>query len=69
MDETDTFREIYSTREKVKTKFIKADKDLLEKKEKLFKQREIFKWGIPQDQMIKIEKVKEQLFNDKSKAF
>jgi len=37
MDETDTFRELYATREKIKVKFVKADRELLDKKEKLFK--------------------------------
>jgi hypothetical protein len=57
--EADSFREILKEREGVKANFIRAEKDLVYKKEKLWKakDRDIYKWGA--DDTLKLEKLKE----------
>lgn len=43
--EHDSFREILKVREEYKLQFIKAEKNLNDKKERLFKNKDIAKWG------------------------
>jgi hypothetical protein len=45
LDEHDTYRELFATREKVKQDFVRMEKSLIDKKDKLFKSRDIYKWG------------------------
>ena len=44
LKETDTFRELYEVREHVKTSFIRNERALMEKKEKLWKSKDLNKW-------------------------
>ena len=45
LKEHETFREIQQFREQVKTAFVKIDKKLIDKKEALFKAKDLYKWG------------------------
>lgn len=69
MFEADSLREIFKEREAVKSVFLRAEKDLLYKKEKLWKQkdRDIYKWGC--EDVLKLEKIKEKVLKDKDTAF
>ena len=67
-DEHESFRAIFSIREKAKTDYMKMEKGLIEKKEKLFKTKDIYKWGGFKDP-IELEKLKEELLNNRDKSF
>jgi len=41
----DSFREILKNRDDIKTGFVKQEKQLLDKKEKLLKNKDFSKWG------------------------
>ena len=43
--EHDTYREILKTREELKNAYVKAEKSLNDKKERLFKNKDFSKWG------------------------
>lgn len=43
--EHESFREILKNRDEIKTAFIKQEKALIDKKEKLLKNRDLTKWG------------------------
>ena len=43
--EHDSFREILKNRDEIKNVFIKSEKSLIDKKERLFKARDYSKWG------------------------
>lgn len=62
-------KELFKERETVKSAYQKAEKALLEKKEKLWKAKEkdIYKWG--SEDPIKLERIKDQLYGDKKLAF
>jgi hypothetical protein len=45
LDEHETFRELYQIRDQMKNYYIKMEKYLMEKKEKLWKGRDPYKWG------------------------
>ena len=44
-DEHESFRELYNLRETMKNYYVKLEKYVVEKKEKLFKARDPYKWG------------------------
>jgi len=44
--EQESFKELFVQREKMRIAYMKAEKNLLEKKEKLFKKQDVAKWGI-----------------------
>ena len=44
-EESETFRELFNMREAVHNQYIKTEKALIERKEKLFKQGDLSKWG------------------------
>jgi hypothetical protein len=69
MKQADTFRELFKEREGTKTTFIKAEKSLNEKKEKLWKAKEkdIHKWGA--EDSLKLERIKSKLLADKVMSF
>jgi hypothetical protein len=68
--EHESFREILKYREEVKKDFIKQEKGLLEKKEKLFRNKEFNKWGyIGDGGVAEIEKKHEKLLKVKEAAF
>lgn len=43
--EHESFREILKSRDEIKNSFMKNEKNLIDKKEKLFKHRDFGKWG------------------------
>ena len=47
---------------------MKIDRSLLEKKEKLFKQKDLYKWGGFQDN-LQLQKMQDELVQNKEKAF
>ena len=52
----------------MKNAFVKIDRSLLEKKEKLFKQKDLYKWGGFQDN-LQLQKMQDELVQNKEKAF
>ena len=68
MSEHESFRELQTLRESVKQTFIKKERHLIERKERLFKSQDISRWGFegPQDDLIRR---KDELLQDKEKAF
>lgn len=44
-DEHQSFREIFTQRETIKQEYIKIERSLIDKKEKLFKSKDVYKWG------------------------
>jgi len=68
LDEHDSFREIFNLREKYKQDYVKVERSLIERKEKLFKSKDIYKWGGFVDN-IELLKLKDELLQDKDKAF
>jgi hypothetical protein len=45
LDEHESFREIFAVREKIKQDYVRIERALIEKKEKLFKSKDVYKWG------------------------
>lgn len=45
LEEADCFKEVFQMREAIHNQFVKAEKTLIEKKEKLLKQGDLSKWG------------------------
>lgn len=56
-------------REQIKSNFKKKEKSLLEKKEKLFVQKDISKWGCSKEMMDELKFRKDQILQDKDRAF
>ena len=66
----DSFREILKNREEIKTAFIKQEKALLEKKEKLLKNKDLSKWGyLGENGQREIEQKLDKLVQHKEAAF
>jgi hypothetical protein len=56
LSEHDSYRELFKTREEVKHAFTKKEKTLIDKKESLFKKKDLTKWGFTggnQDDLIR----------------
>lgn len=68
LDEFDSMKELHSIKESLRTQYIKMDKQLAEKKEKLFKSRDLYKWGGFKDN-LELQKLQDMLLNNKEKAF
>jgi hypothetical protein len=68
MYEHDSYRELLKSRDEFKNAFIKQEKSLNEKKEKLFKNKDLKKWGYLGD-VNDIVKVHEKLLTNKEAAF
>ena len=66
-DEAHSFKEMQALREFSKVDFMKKEKARNEKKERLFRQKDIYRWGF--DNVVQLEKMKGSLFEDKDKAF
>lgn len=68
MNEHESFRELHVVREQVKTNFMRKERALIERKEKLFRAQDISRWGFdgPQDDIIRR---KQELLDNKEKAF
>lgn len=45
LDESESFRELYMFRELSKNVYLKQEKYLLERKDKLFRNKDLTKWG------------------------
>lgn len=60
LDEHESFREIFSIREKSKQEYVRIERNLIDKKEKLFKSKDVYKWGGFQDN-IELLKLKDEL--------
>jgi hypothetical protein len=45
MDESESFKELYLTKENSRSAYVKSYRALMEKKEKLFKKQDLYKWG------------------------
>jgi len=66
--EHETFREILKVREDLKQQYIKTEKNLLDKKEKLFRNKDFTKWGYVGDGGVRyIEQIQDKL--NKESAF
>lgn len=68
LDEHESFREIFSIREQFKNNYVKLERYVVEKKEKLWKQGDLYKWGGFTDN-IHLEKMRDELKTNKEKAF
>ena len=44
-EEAESFRELFNLREAIRNQYVKQEKALIEKKEKLFKVGDLSKWG------------------------
>lgn len=58
--EDESFKELLKNREDVKKNFVRQEKALKDKKEKLFKNKDLSKWGYEGD-IKDVEKVHERL--------
>lgn len=45
LDEYESYKELHLVREQIKSQYIKQERALFEKKEKLFKGKDPYKWG------------------------
>lgn len=68
LDEHESFREIFNIREITKQQYVRSERALIDKKEKLFKGKDLFKWGGFEDN-VELLKLKDELLKDKDKAF
>ena len=66
--EHDTYREILKTRDELKNSYVKAEKSLNDKKERLFRNKDFSKWGYLEN-VEDIQKNAESLFLHKEAAF
>ena len=66
--EHDSLREILKQRDEVKTIFIKSEKSIIDKKEKLFRGKDLTKWGYVGD-IKDIERNHDKLMQNKEAAF
>lgn len=69
LHEGDTFRDLFTYRDTLFHAYSKADKTLQEKKEKLFKLRDLTKWGCDANQVQDMMKNREALFKNRESAF
>jgi hypothetical protein len=67
-DEHESFRELFNIREQSKQAYVRIERALIDKKEKLFKTKDIYKWGGFEDN-IELLKLKDDLLKDKDRAF
>jgi hypothetical protein len=68
LDEYESYKDLHTTREQLKTSYIKAERSLFDKKEKLFKSADLHKWGGFTDNLVP-QKMRDELLADKEKAF
>lgn len=72
--EHDSFREILKQREEVKAQYLKQHKSLQDRKEKLFRNKDLNKWGYIEDAanghtIAEVEKIHDKLMGCKEAAF
>lgn len=68
LHEGDTFKDLFSQRDQLCGVYNKAEKALKEKKEKLFKLRDVTKWGGFKDN-AEMVRLKDELLKDQEAAF
>lgn len=66
--EGETLKELYTVRESVKYQYLRKERALYEKKDKIFKLRDISKWGFS-GSMEELEGRADELLKNKEKAF
>lgn len=66
--EHESFREVLKSREEIKKTFIRQEQNLTHKKEKLFKNKDLTKWGYD-GPISDFEKLHEKLLHKKESAF
>jgi len=66
--EHDTYREILKYRDEIKNSYVKAEKSLNDKKERLFRTKDFGKWGYL-GELNDIESKADNLFLNKEAAF
>lgn len=59
-----SLNELFKNREAAKNAYLKEERQVMDRKEKLFKQKDISKWGLTQDQLTNIK----DITSDKDKA-
>lgn len=67
--EHESMRELYQTRDQVKAAYMKKERQLFDKKERLFKQKDVTKWGCTAVSLDELQSKQEELFEHKEKAF
>jgi hypothetical protein len=66
--EHESFREILKQRDEIKNAFIRQEKSLIDKKERLFKNRDFPKWGYT-GPISDLEKYSDKFTDNKDAAF
>lgn len=74
VEEADALKELFNLREAVRAQFVKQEKALLDKKEKLYKQGDLSKWGGAPGQTcfkdeLEMAELRNKLMVDKNLAF
>ena len=67
LDEGETFKELFTLREGVKVSYIKQERALIDKKEKLFKAKDVTKWGATDT--VELLRIKDEILSNKDRAF
>jgi len=68
--EHESYRELLKVREEVKNQYLKQEKGLVDRKERLFKSRDYAKWGyLGENGISDMEKVQDRLATNKPAAF
>jgi len=62
-------RELFQQRELIKKEFLKKERALFDRKEKLFKSKDYKTWGCTAVSLDELRAKVEELFEDKQKAF
>lgn len=69
LEETEGYQDMLAYRETCRANFTKKEKTVLEKKEKLFAQKDVTKWGCHKDKAEELLLSKESILLDKKRAF
>lgn len=66
LDEHETHKELYSVRDIHKNFYVKMEKYVMDKKEKLWRSKDPYKWGGFKDN-LEVQKLKDQLLKPENK--
>jgi uncharacterized protein YjcR len=69
LHEAETFRDLFSYRDNLATHYIKAERDLYVRKEKLLKLRDPTKWGAGIEDLAQMMSMRDELFKDRELCF
>ena len=69
LQEYESMSEILQAREQLKDQYIKKERHLFDRKEKLFRGKDVSRWGFTQGKQEELVSRSEELFNNKNKAF